>query len=215
VDVAGLRVVPGGAGPGAEVTLEIVLTPVQGGGEAPRREMGSAAVPLVSAPTPRDAWRRALAAAAQRSAEGLAIGLRAESKRIDGLVADLGSKDLRVREHAVRVLGERRAREAVPALLAELKQEDSRLAHRVVAALAQIGDPQAVPALIDLSQSTDATLSLRLVRYIGDIGGGEAEGYLLTLASGHPDPRMRRAAREALDELEARAKEAALAAARK
>jgi hypothetical protein len=213
VDLAALRVVPGGAGPGAEVTLEIVLTPAQGGGaEGPRRETGVAAVPLASAPSPRDAWRRAVAAAAQRSAEGLAIGLRAEAKSLDGLVADLRSKDPRAREHAVRVLGERHAREAVPALLAELKEGDSRIAHRIVAALAQIGDPQAVPTLIDLSQSTDPALSLRLVRFIGDIGGAEAQGYLLTLASGHPDPRMRRAAREALDELEARAKEAPVAA---
>jgi HEAT repeat protein len=197
------------------VTLEIVLTPAQGGIEAPRRETSAAAVPLASASSPRDAWRRALAAAAQRSAEGLAIGLRAEAKSTDGLVADLGSKDLRVREHAVRVLGEHRASEAVPALLAQLQREDARLAHRVVATLAQIGDPRAVPALIDLSQSTDPTAGLRIVRFIGDIGGAEAEGYLLTLSSGHPDPRMRQAAREALDELEARAKETAVTAARK
>jgi len=115
----------------------------------------------------------------------------------------------------VRVLGEQRAREAVPALLAQLQREDARLAHRVVATLAQIGDPRAVPALIDLSQSTDPTAGLRIVRFIGDIGGAEAEGYLLTLSSGHPDPRMRQAAREALDELEARAKETAVTAARK
>jgi hypothetical protein len=215
VDLAALRVVPDAGGPGAEVTLEIVLTPAQPGGEAPRRETAAASVPLASAATPRDAWRRALAAAAMRSAEGIAIGLRAESKKTDGLVADLGSKDLRIREQAVRVLGERRAREAVPALLDQLKREDSHLAHRVVAALAQIGDPRAVPALIDLSQSTDPSLALRLLRYIGDIGGGEAQGYLLTLASGHPDPRMRLVAREALEELEARAKEAPVAAARK
>lgn len=82
---------------------------------------------------------------------------------------------------------------------------------RIVAALAQIGDERAVPALIELSGSDDPALAGRLVRYVGDIGGPEAEAYLLTLASGHPDRRIRTAAREALDEMRARANEASVA----
>jgi HEAT repeat protein len=84
--------------------------------------------------------------------------------------------------------------------------------HRIVAALAQIGDERAVGPLIDLSRGSDAAVTARLARFIGDIGGAEAEGYLLTLASGHSDARVRDAARKALDDLGARAQEAALAA---
>jgi len=47
-----------------------------------------------------------------------------------------------------------------------------------------------------------------VARIIGDIGGREAEGYLLTVEAGHPDSRVRRAAREALGEMRARAREA-------
>jgi hypothetical protein len=213
VDVPSIRVVPGGAaGPRAEVSVEVILTPAAAANTPPRHEVGIAAVPLSSAAGPRDAWRRAVAEAAQRAADGLAVGVRAEGKRVDGLVSDLSSKDARVREQAIRVLGERHAREAVPALLAQLDREDARLAHRIVGALAQIGDHRAVPALIELARGGDPTLTTRLVRFIGDIGGPEAQGYLLTVASGHPDERVRQAAREALDDLEARTKDAPVAA---
>ncbi len=216
IDVTALRVVPGGAvGPRVEVTVEVVLTPAEAGSAAPRREGATAAAPLSTASSPREAWRRALAEAAQRAAEGLALGARAEGKGVDGLVSDLRAKDPRVREQAIRVLGDRRSRDAVPALLARLNEEDARVAHRIVGALAQIGDERAVPALIELSRGVDPGFTSRLVRYIGDIGGAEAEGYLLTLANGHPDPRVRRAAVEALDDLATRTQPApATAAAR-
>lgn len=210
VEVSALRIGPGaGAGPSAELALEVVLRPFAEG-PAPRSELGEASVPLGLA-GPRDAWRRALAAAAERAASGLAVGLRADGKTVDGLVADLSAKDPRFRQAAARVLGERRAREAVPALVARLGHEDPRLTRHVVAALAQIGDERAVPALIDLSGSGDPGVTARLVPFIGDLGGAEAEAYLLTLASGHPDPRVRAAAGAALDALARRGKDAPVA----
>jgi hypothetical protein len=213
IDIAALRLAPGGSvGPRAELALEVVLRPAEDG-PAPHSEVGSASVPLAAfGNRPRDAWKRALADASQRAATGLAAALRAEAKTVDGLVADLSAKDPRVREEAVRVLGERKSRQAVPALIDRLGKEDARVVLRIVAALAQIGDERAVPALIDLGHESDPATSLSLVRFIADIGGAEAEGYLLTLASGHPDPRVRDAAREALDELARRAKDAPVAA---
>ena len=52
-------------------------------------------------------------------------------------------------------------------------------------------------------------LVARVARVVGDIGGEEAQGYLLTLEAGHPDPRVRFAAREALGELATREAQAA------
>jgi hypothetical protein len=37
-----------------------------------------------------------------------------------------------------------------------------------------------------------------MVRAVGDIGGDEAEAYLETMSSGHPDPFVAQAARDAL-----------------
>jgi hypothetical protein len=47
-----------------------------------------------------------------------------------------------------------------------------------------------------------------LARIIGDLGGPDARAYLLTLASGHPDPQVRSAAQQALDDMAAREAEA-------
>jgi hypothetical protein len=204
VGIISMRVVADGKGPSAEVRLEIVLGPPEGVVGPSRREPGVGSAALLAVATPADGWRRALAEAAQGAADALAISARAEGKTEDGLLSDLASKDERVREHAARVLGERRSRAAVPALIGRVRGEDPRVALRIVGALAQIGDERAVPALIDLSRGADPVVTARLVRFIGDIGGPEAEGYLLTLASGHADPWIRKAAREALDDLAAR-----------
>ena len=77
-------------------------------------------------------------------------------------------------------------------------------------ALARIGDRRAVAPIIDFSlRLDDGRHTARYARIVGDIGGGEARGYLLTLESGHVDPEVRAAAREAVAELEAREREAA------
>jgi hypothetical protein len=60
-----------------------------------------------------------------------------------------------------------------------------------------------------MSRAGDAALVARVARVVGDIGGQEAQGYLLTLEAGHPDPRVRVAAREALGELATRDAQAA------
>jgi hypothetical protein len=208
ISVTAIQLVPPesrAASPRVEVAVEIALSPAEPGG-AVARESGTAAVAITGG-DPRDAWRTAIQRAARQAADGLALGYAEEGKPVGKLIADLSSEDPRLRDHAVRVLAERRSPEAVPALLERLRDEDRRVVHRAVGALAQIGDARAVPPLIELSRSGDPALTARVARIIGDLGGDEAEGYLLTLEAGHPDPRVRSAAREALADLEARAAE--------
>ncbi|HSN91931.1 MAG TPA: HEAT repeat domain-containing protein [Anaeromyxobacteraceae bacterium] len=202
VDVLAVRVVPGGGRPRVEVALAIELAPLRAG-DALLAQKGVAESPLTGSPD--RAWKAAVEAAATAAAEGLWLVLAEQRKGEDQLLADLSSKDARVREQAVRILGERGAVGAVPALVARLEDEDPEVVHRAVGALAQIGDRRAVKPLIVLARGGEAPQTARLARIIGDIGGPEAEGYLLTLESGHPDARVRRAAREALAEMEARA----------
>lgn len=208
ISVAGVRLVPpeapGGA-PRVEVAVELALSPAEPGQGGVAREAGTAAVPV--ARDPRQAWREAVRRAARAAADGLALAYVEEAKPVERLIADLSSEDPRVRDHAVRVLADRRSPAAVPALLARLEDEDRRVVHRAVGALAQIGDERAVAPLIDLSRTADPSLAARVARIIGDIGGAEAEGYLLTVEAGDPDPRVRAAARDALVELRARAAE--------
>jgi HEAT repeat protein len=218
VSGASVRLAPPNASGGAprlELAVEVSLVPVDGGDVGAVRETGTGSAPLDGG-DPAAAARLALADAARGAAESLLLGFQEESKPVDKLVTDLDSKDPRVRDHAVRVLADRRgaAAAAVPALVARLKDEDPRVVHRTVGALAQIGDPRAVGPLIDLSRNGDPSLAARVARLIGDIGGPEAEGYLLTLEAGHPDPRVRKAAREALADMRARAEQGGALSAR-
>ncbi len=156
----------------------------------------------------RDAWRAALEQAVREASAGLVLALSEEAKPSQKLIHDLRSKDARVREQAIRVLGDRRVVEAVPALIDRLGDPDPLLAERAAGALAQIRDPRAVGPLIDYSRrSDDGAQTARFARIIGDIGGSEARGYLQTLESGHLDPRVRAAAHEALQEMGERERE--------
>jgi HEAT repeat protein len=201
-EVGSVRIVPQRGGARAEVAIEIELLPSGTTGD-PVRESATGTAPL-GAGDPGTAFREALAQGARSAAAGLALGFAAERKSEGELVRDLSSEDPRTRDHAVRALGDRRSAAAVPVLVERLRDDDPQVQHRTVAALALIRDPRAVNPLIDLSRRSDPAVAARLARIIGDIGGQEAEGYLLTLEAGHPDPRVRRAAREALAEMAAR-----------
>lgn len=201
VDVLGVRVVPSAGEARAEVAIAIELSPRQRG-DPIVTESAVAEAPLAG--SPERAWRSAVDAAATAAAQNLALAFAERRKGDPQLIEDLSSKDRRVREHAVRTLGERGSKAAVSALVARLQDEDPDVIQGAVGALAQIGDPRAVKPLIDLARRGEAPQTARLARIIGDIGGPEAEGYLLTLESAHPDARVRSAAREALAEMAAR-----------
>lgn len=203
VDVHAVRVAAAAGRPRLEVVLAIELGPPRAGAGEPVVESGFGTA--AAAGEPAAAWRQAVAAAARHAAEGLAVAFAEGRKGESQLVKDLSSRDARVREHAVRALAERGSAETVPALVERLTDEDPDVVQRAVGALARIGDRRAVGPLIALARRGDAAQAARLARIVGDIGGPEAEGYLLALEAGHPDARVRRAAREALGEMAARA----------
>jgi hypothetical protein len=204
VDVASVRLAADARGaPQVELELELQLAPTDARGGATARETGLAAVPLAGR-APSAAGRAALSAAALDAARGLAIGFHEEGKPIERVIADLSSDDARLRDHAIRVVAARRSREAVPALVERLRDEEPTLVERAVGALAEIGDPRAVAPLIEAAQGGHPGFTARVVRVVGELGGDEAEGYLLTVEAGHPDARVRRAARESLAALAAR-----------
>jgi hypothetical protein len=206
VDVVGVRLAAperGGGGPRVEVGVEITLDPERGLDAPTLRDTGSG-IATVGAAGPAEAFRQAVASAARDAAQGLALGVAAEGKPVDQVLADLSSADPRVRDHAVRALADRRSPEAVPALVERLEDPDLDVVQRAVGALSEIGDRRAVGPLIDLAQRSEPELSVRVVRVIGDLGGAEAEGYLSTLEAGAEDRRVRRAAQEALRDMAAR-----------
>jgi hypothetical protein len=187
----------------AEVVVEIRLGGSRDAETALRESTGwsepvrideSAAAPLL----------RAIRNASRRAAADLLLGITESAKTDRELVADLDSADSRLRDRAIQVLADRKNPMAVPALIGRLRDPDPVLVERAVGALAQIRDPRAVEPLIDLSHRREGPSVAQLAWIIGDIGGPDAEAYLLTLASGHPEALVRRAAEQALAQSRAR-----------
>lgn len=118
------------------------------------------------------------------------------------LVSALASSDERVQLFAVQRLGERKSKSAVGPLIA-LLNENTRtdLALRSIGALIAIGDPRAAAPMIELAHNKDPQFVLQVVFALGALGGPTAEGYLVTLASGHPVEAVRRGAEDALAEM--------------
>jgi hypothetical protein len=200
--------------PLAQVLLTFELSPRGEGGTI--RETARAAEPVVAPGQrgQRDALARATSAALSRAMAGFDLLLAAERKADGALILDLSSPDARVRDVAIRTLADRKNRAAVPALVERLADPDPEVVERAIGALGQIGDPAAVGPLVRLAQRRQGPAVAQLVRVIGDLGGSDARAYLLTQASGNPDPYIQHAAQQALDDLTAREAEAARGAGR-
>jgi hypothetical protein len=201
VELVGLRLLTGEGGRGLrmEVRVELELASVDEK-EPVRREAGRGSEPVGQGGPPAAA-RRALVAALSEAARGLHVGLSADAKPFEALLADLDSSDVRVRDHAVQALGERRDARALPGLSRRLNDGDRLVVDHAIGALTQLKDRRAVPALIELTRGTDAAIALRLIPVVADLGGPDAEGWLLTIEQAHPDPRVRSAATDSLGEL--------------
>lgn len=118
------------------------------------------------------------------------------------LIGALASKDDRIQLFAVQRLGERKSKAAVEPLIVLLDEKTKpELALRAIGALIAIGDPRAAEPMIELAHNKDPQFVLQVVFALGSLGGPTAEGYLVTLASGHPVEAVRRGAEDALAEL--------------
>ncbi len=120
----------------------------------------------------------------------------------DSLVAALQSPDTSIRNFALSRVADRRLPQAVTPLCKMLAEEtDATFVLRGIGALVAIGDANAVLPLTDLAVRKDAAFVVQVAFAIAAIGGRTAEGYLLTLAGGHPDEQVRQAAQSAMDEM--------------
>lgn len=118
------------------------------------------------------------------------------------LCAALKDPDPRIQHFAITRLGERRSRVAVKPLCRLMAQQtDTHTLYRIIGALVAIGDTRAVAPLIEVAERKEAAFLSQVVFAVGAIGGRTAEGYLVVLASGHPDDQVQRSAKDALEDL--------------
>ena len=123
----------------------------------------------------------------------------------DELIAAVEDEDVRVRDFAIQRVGDRKLTEAVPLLLRRIDEETHpSLVLRTVGSLVAIGDERAVTPLIDLTYHRSPAFVLQIVFAVAGIGGRTAEGFLVTLAGGHPVLEVRKGAEQALAEMKRR-----------
>jgi hypothetical protein len=147
------------------------------------------------------AFEGALRGAVKDASLALAYQLDARKKSDAELIADLAANDPRVRDHAVRVLADRRNPAAVPNLVARLNDESPVVVLRAIGALVAIGDRRAVRPLIELTRKRPPQIVAQILYALGSLGGAEAESFLYTLESGAAEEEVRRAAAEAFADL--------------
>lgn len=195
------------APPEAEVGARVLVRRGKGSSAREYDGWGLGTVPLEgSAPEQR---RKAAHAALEQGVKGAVeaahLQLVALGKRDEALVADLKSPRGAVRDAAVRVLSERGNTAAVPALIARLDSEDPVVVRRTIGELVELRDRRAVEPLIELARGKAHGFVREVLYAVGSLGGEEAEAYLDTVAAGHDEPAVRKAAAEALAELRATA----------
>jgi hypothetical protein len=149
----------------------------------------------------REALHAFLSRAISDAARLVAIQARLEHAATLELIQAVRDPDRDVRDHAVQILGARRAREAVPVLIDALADRDPEVGMHAIGALVSVGDRRAVPKIIELTRRKSGLFLQQLLWALGSLGGREAEAFLWSMGQGHPDPQVQRAAEEALQTL--------------
>lgn len=118
-------------------------------------------------------------------------------------VAALGSPEEWRRLLAIQACARRKLSAAAPTLMGLVKDEgqSSAVVVSAVGALVAMGATDAAGVIIDACRQREPEYVVQMIFALGALGGREAEAYLFTVQSGHPDPQVRGAAAEALEEL--------------
>ena len=176
-----------------------------------RRRETSAATATLAGRTPRDAWRAAFGMASADAAKGLALGFAADAKPLEALIADLASRrgpSARPRHPRPRRSPEpaRRSRRCSSGCATVIPRSSTRRS----GALAQIGDPRAVRAAHRGRAGRRLRADARASRASWATSAGPRPRATCSPSRrATPTRAVRRAAREALADLSARAEAAA------
>lgn len=118
----------------------------------------------------------------------------------------LDEGELALARRAVSWAGEVEDEESVRHLVKLLRRfDDSSLRLAVVEVLGQIGDSRAQTALLNLLDREEEGLRMHVIRALGRVGGAEAAEQIRPFTKGlFTDRELKKAAREAMTEIEAR-----------
>lgn len=142
-------------------------------------------------------------AALTKAGEALADAIELSTAPEEAVAEAIKEREGEAQLRAIRAAAKRQLKAATPALSALLQTPalpDSTLL-KIVGAMTQIRDPRAAGPLISTARGRSPIYLRQVIFALARIGGPEAEGYLFTAASGHQDPAIRDAAKQALKEL--------------
>ncbi|MDA3864607.1 MAG: hypothetical protein PF689_12140 [Deltaproteobacteria bacterium] len=123
----------------------------------------------------------------------------------DKLLAYLKNKELHVRKLAVNAVGQRKIFSLAQRLRLMLKKEtklDFKM--RIAGVLGQLQDKKAIEPLSDFAMKLDERHAVVVMEIISRIGGKDARTFLHWMESGHPDPKIQKAAGRYLKKMEER-----------
>ncbi len=200
---------------GKDASIELEIRLLRPGESAGSEEIAVSADGMGRASLPAgvsdDARREVFVTALGRALEAALLQLGPQLADMDLTTRELGealsSTSFERRARALRALDGRDPTDALEPLMRLVSSEgtESELVLHAAGILAESGSPSAVPALIDAAEHVGSVEEkVTLMAAVGQLGGEMAEGYLFTLAGGHPDEDIRAAARAQLAEMAGR-----------
>ena len=158
----------------------------------------------------KDRLTQTLLCVLQEAREGEDVRRRAleaiaplNSPEVSGYIqAAYASSKPKMKVSALHAMGRTCSSEWLPTLLQELKNDDAEVRYEAVSGCGELGDRAAVPYLIPLTQDGDSEVQLSVIQALGRLGGRIAKN-VLTQSARSPEPRLREAALDALETLQA------------
>ena len=144
---------------------------------------------------------RALRSSLKDAARRVKALLALDSLTQPELLKRLGDQDPRIRVTVVRRIALFKGPTVTRLLILALKDKKLAVRMAAVGVLGRRKARSAVPALIALAGTRSRGVTTQVQYALAAIGGEKAEAFLLVMSSGHPDPKVRRGASEALAEL--------------
>jgi HEAT repeat protein len=165
--------------------------------------MAAAAAPDGGAMTD-NFWLGLLRQATAEAFHAVVVQVDARKRGVIGLQDDLASKDVAVRQEAVRELGRRGEVAALDAIAGLLDDPHQDVVLASVGALTNLRDQRAATSLIASTRGRSTEYLAAVIGALRTIAGLEAEAYLDALATGHPSDHIKARATQALLDVRAR-----------
>ena len=199
--------ISGGAGiesHGAEATSDKPVPPTGPGAGAAAGAPGQA--PPAGAAGGQQFWLNLIKAATAEAFHVVVVQVDARKREATALQYDLASKDVAVRQEAVRELGRRGEVAALDAIASLLDDPHQDVVLASVGALTNLRDQKAATPLIASTRGRSNEYLAAVIGALRTIGGVESEAYLDALATGHPSDDIKARATQALLDVRAQRK---------